>query len=145
MIEARLDLWSVTDGGRCITTNGAVRKDGAAVMGRGCAAEAVQHCPGIEYELGLHLKLHGNHVHLINYYEELALVSFPVKHHWREVASIDLIQRSCRELTELVDETWGYSKFYLPRPGCGNGQLDWQWVKPKIENLLDDRFVVIDR
>ena len=31
----------------------------------------------------------------------------------------------------------------LPRPGCGNGRLDWFLVERTIAPWLDDRFVVV--
>ncbi len=36
-------------------------------------------------------------------------------------------------------------KVYLVRPGCGNGQLKWEDVKPLIAPILDDRFIVVER
>ena len=36
-------------------------------------------------------------------------------------------------------------KVYMARPGCGNGQLKWEDVKPLIAPILDDRFIVVER
>lgn len=70
------------------------------------------------------------------------IVFFPVKHHWREQADIELIKRSCVELMELT-ERQGWETVVLPRPGSGNGRLQWEYVKANIESLLDDRIHVI--
>ena len=44
----------------CITTNGFVKKDGCAVMGRGCAQEAKNRYPNINKLLGIHINTKGN-------------------------------------------------------------------------------------
>jgi hypothetical protein len=147
MLEANGDLWVLPADARCITTNGYVKADGAAVMGRGCALEARERFPGVDMLLGHRITKAGNHVHIlpVDTRARWELVSFPVKHHWREKADLDLIARSCAELTELI-EGEGWERVLLPRPGCGNGQLSWEGeVRPLISYLLDDRVVVIDR
>lgn len=154
MIEVRGNLWTFeanTEAGggkgcrllRCITTNGATRKDGAAVMGRGCAREAKEKMPGIEYRLGELLGEYGNRVFRLGALPDGSHVaSFPVKHHWREQADLDLIERSAHQLLELAGK-FGY-RALVPRPGCGNGALAWHDVRPVLEQVLvDERFVVI--
>ena len=69
------------------------------------------------------------------------LVAFPVKRHWRDPADPSLIVKSAFQLVELTDRE-GWRNVALPRPGCGNGRLDWEVVRPLL-NLLDDRFVVV--
>lgn len=122
-----------------ITTNGFVTKDGRAVMGRGCALEAKTKFEGIDFALGRLIKDHGNRCHILGDY---GLVSFPVKHHWKEQADLDLIIRSAHELVQLAD-AHGWQFVVMPRPGCGNGKLKWADVKPAIAGILDDRFRVI--
>ena len=46
MIEIHGNLWQLPATWRGITTNGFVRKNGTAVMGRGCAREAATRFPG---------------------------------------------------------------------------------------------------
>ena len=38
-----------------------------------------------------------------------------------------------------------FSSVLLPKPGCANGGLNWEQVKPLLEQYLDDRFTIIDR
>ena len=152
MIEVNGDLWEFDADYRCITTNGYIKRDGTAVMGRGCAREATERYPGINEVLGDLMGEHGNHVHELAWFDANEVkaqdvISFPVKHHWREKADLDLIERSAKELLELIDY---YDQAYeqrttvvVPRPGCGNGQLDWSEVKPRLEPYFDDRFYVI--
>jgi len=122
----------------CITTNGFIKKDGSCVMGRGCARQAKELYSGIEYELGRLIRENGNHVQVI----QDGIVAFPVKHNWWEEADLELIEQSCEELVDLAD-THGWDRVTLPRPGCGNGKLDWDVVKLIVSEYLDDRFYVI--
>lgn len=150
MIEARGNLWTFEPDHaqgrllRCITTNGDTRRDGAAIMGRGCAAEAKEKIPGIEYRLGKLLQEYGNRVmRLCSLDDGSHLASFPVKSHWCERADLELIERSAHQLVELAQK-FGYTPV-LPRAGCGNGGRSWpREAKPLLEGiLLDERFVVI--
>ena len=146
MIEQKGNLWEIDADAICITTNGYITKAGRAVMGRGCALEAKERFPGIDVYLGEQLFTFGNHVISIGYAEELNtnfdLYSFPVKHHWKKPADLKLIIRSCNELMGII-EYKGYSKVLLPRPGCGNGRLNWEYVKRNIESRLDNRVVIV--
>lgn len=144
MLEAVGNLWDVEADLRCITTNGATRKsDGAAVMGRGCAREAKTKFPGIDFRLGELLRKHGNRVmRLMKLPDGSHLASFPVKHNWREQADPDLIRRSAEQLVALADK-FGYERVVLPRPGCGNGKLSYDQVRPILAGVLDERFAVI--
>ena len=68
----------------CITTNGFVKKNGEAVMGRGCAAQAKKMLVGVDKALGSAIKRAGNRVqHLCSYGDltagKIQLYSFPVK------------------------------------------------------------------
>lgn len=125
-----------------VTTNGFVAKGGRAVMGRGCARGARELIPGIEYRLGGLLREHGNRPMRLCRLRGADLASFPVKHHWREAADPDLIRRSACQLVALV-ERFSYSSVVIPRPGCGNGSLSWDDVRPLLAGVLDDRFTVV--
>lgn len=132
------NLWEVEADLRVITTNGTTRKDGAAVMGRGCAREARDMFPGIDKHFGELLLKHGNRPMRLR--KDLA--TLPVKHHWKERADLELIEKSIPLLVELVDR-FGYQKVVVPRPGCGNGGLRWSEVRRVVLPLLDERFSVI--
>ncbi|MGF1472959.1 MAG: ADP-ribose-binding protein [Rubrobacteraceae bacterium] len=143
MQEARGNLWDEPCDLRVITTNGATRKDGAAIMGRGCALEAKQRFPGIDLKLGRLIQQHGNRVmRLAKLTDGSVLASYPVKHHWKEEADPALIERSAHQLVALAN-TFGQTNVLLPRPGCGSGRLSWGEVKPLLESILDERFTVI--
>ena len=169
------DLWQLADEVKpdavAITTNGFVRKDGRAVLGRGCALEAATRYPWFPAALGLDLKLHGLRVTPFTGYHHnmpYILTAFPVKPRqviasefnivrhqrfhfppgkvapgWAAVADLDLIKQSATQLMMLIgDHNWRL--VLLPRPGVGNGGRSWEdEVKPLIEPILDDRVVVV--
>lgn len=145
-----VNLWEVPADLHVITTNGTVKMNGACVMGRGCAREAKYMYPSLDLKLGRMVKDSGNIVHFLNFTPARPnvdyphrLASFPVKHNWWEQADTYLIERSAKQLVELVNTTPGIMSVVMPRPGCGNGQLNWQDVRPLIEPILDDRFTVV--
>jgi hypothetical protein len=144
MIEVQQDLWTIDADWICITTNGTVKRDGAAVMGRGCALEAKQRFPGIDDLLGQYIQENGNIVQYIaRFGNDQLLMAFPVKHHWRENADVKLIERSCSQLVQLYERSYK-PRIALPRPGCGNGHLSWDIVKPICEYYFTtDDFIVV--
>ena len=129
----------VNEGWVCITTNGDTNSKEAAVMGRGIAKEAAIRFPRLPFDLGDKLQRLGNHVHSFSL---LQLITFPVKHHWQEQADPELISRSVVELVYVVT-ILKIKSVYLPRPGCGNGRLKWEDVRPLLLEL-DDRFTVVE-
>lgn len=150
------DIWYLAEeyDAVVITTNGYVRKDGKAVMGRGIAKEATEKYPNIDRWLGYNLKKYGNRVFLLpRPWEQngtLPLFTFPVKPEygpngemgWKAKADIELIAKSAHELVGMING-YHFHNIILPRPGCGNGGLKWEDVKPVIEPILDDRFTVV--
>jgi hypothetical protein len=138
MKELAADLWEVDAALRVITTNGTVKTNGKAVMGRGCAAEARKRYIGIATKLGRWIREYGN----VPYFIYQGLATLPVKHQWWEKADPDLIVKSVRILAQEA-RMYGYTSVVMPRPGCGNGGLAWEDVKPLIEPYLDNRFTVV--
>jgi len=168
MKEIRGNMWDLTPqyDAVCITTNGYVKYDGSAVMGRGCARQAWKMFPGIEYRLGRVIQTSGLVVEAIN--EDPLILSFPVKpasrvisdlrqvvrhkrqlYHigatvpgWACVADLEIIANSAFDLA-LYANTYELKKVLLPRPGCGAGELLWADVRPVLEKWLDDRFTCV--
>lgn len=137
------DLWDVSADAIVITTNGVVRADGAAVMGRGCAKEAADRFPALPYKLGKRLEEYGNIPFLFEEYDR-PVITLPVKHHWRGPALMELIGRTLPCMVSLVGQA-GYLIVAMPRPGCGNGRLPWEFVKPSMDYYLSEtvtRFIV---
>jgi hypothetical protein len=166
MIEAKLDLWAEPADAKCITTNGFVKNNGNLVMGAGVAGQAQSRYPqlpkiwGESYSLrkGYHRVgartqdeppklLVGPHAQELRVQDDLThdftFVSFPVKYNWYEKADLNIIKNSAYDLAQAIED-YGWEKVLLPRPGCGNGQLDWEEVMPIIAPFFPhDRVWVI--
>lgn len=144
MISSTGNLWDIPADTYIITTNGVIKKNGAAVMGRGCALQAKDMFKGIDYDLGYCIDIVGNIPTYIGEYKlkerVYEIISFPVKHHWRDKADLSLIERSAKMLPKIIHPG---ATVVMPRPGCGNGGLNWEDVAPVIEPYLDDRFLVV--
>lgn len=156
MIEVTGDLWEHPAQVHAITTNGTIKKDGSAVMGAGCAREARERFSGIDATLGGLLATHGNRCFRIVWERRTApqgtfklkpqiILTFPVKHQWNQKADRQLIADSCMQAHHMANR-FGWESIVLPRPGCGNGGLDYEKdVKDIVRMLLDDRFRVITK
>jgi len=144
-----LDIWDYKeeiDRGSmmlCITTNGDINKSGYAVMGRGVALQAKTKYPGLASNLGTKIKTWGNAPFGGVISRVPLLFSFPVKYHWRDGADLSLIKWSTQVLGTYIRTGMGRNRtVLLPRPGCGNGGLDWEDVEPIISRLPDNVWVV---
>jgi hypothetical protein len=146
MIHVNGNMWRDTGDAFVVTTNGIVKRNGAAVMGAGVALYARETFPGIDMRLGQLLKQHGNRVFNMGTYESPVgkpqrVVTFPTKKDWKDPSDPNLILKSCAELIEMTDE-FGWSRVILPPVGTGNGGLNTEYVREMLEPILDNRFVV---
>lgn len=155
----------------CIFTNGITNKNGQAMAGAGQAGAAASRWWNFRDNLGNHIVLQGNTpgiVGSVSWFKtgdgstkestmlipswvtekgKPYIVSFPTKDHFKDLAIPSLIERSARKLIELADKMQ-WKKVIMGRPGCGTftGRLGWETeVKPLIEKLLDDRFLIITK
>lgn len=136
MIIVKGNLWNFKADWKIITVNGSIRKDGCAVLGRGCALEATHKYPQLQRLLGARIRTYGNRVHCFLPYK---LLTFPVKHEWWEQADIDLIALSTHQLSRWI---FPDSSYVMPRAGCGNGRLQWAVVHPILSRLPDNVSVI---
>jgi O-acetyl-ADP-ribose deacetylase (regulator of RNase III) len=60
------------------------------------------------------------------------IINFPTKRHWKGKARMADIESGLRALIDAVQE-YNISSIAVPPLGCGNGGLDWNEVRPKIE------------
>jgi len=144
MKEVYGNLWDSKADAIIITTNGTIRKDGACVMGRGVALQAAQRDKHLSYVLGALIKSSGNRPFFLEANTDIGyiIITLPVKDHWCQQADIDLIEEGVRYISSIVNNSPVIETIAMPRPGCGNGRLKWEDVKPIIEPYLNDRFTV---
>lgn len=137
----------------CIPTNGIVRSDGKAVMGRGVALAAQQRWPNIPAILANKLAMYGNVPNLLGSFTPFGafdvygtigveIWSFPTKDHWKAQSDLSMIEQSAHHMIRHANER-ELRIIVLPRPGCGNGQLRWPDVRAVISLILDKRFIVV--
>lgn len=122
-----------------VPTNGYVNARGACVMGRGVALDAAKKYPVLPYDLGTCIKYSGNKVYRLSGY---GIITFPVKHTWKEMADLALIESSAQQLAEMRLPQKKYAVF-MPRVGCGNGNRRWEEVKPILDTWLTGEYTIV--
>jgi O-acetyl-ADP-ribose deacetylase (regulator of RNase III) len=65
------------------------------------------------------------------------IINFPTKKHWRGKSKIKDIESGLRALIEVVKSKSIHS-IAVPPLGCGNGGLDWNQVRPRIEQAFSE-------
>lgn len=65
------------------------------------------------------------------------IINFPTKQHWRARTRMEWIESGLEDLKQVIIEK-GIRSIALPPLGCGNGGLDWNKVRPRIEAVLGD-------
>ena len=73
------------------------------------------------------------------------VIGFPTKRHWRGRSRLDWVREGLTALRDVIGEK-RIRSITIPALGCGNGGLDWEDVRPLIEDALgelDDVDVVV--
>ncbi len=141
------DIWKLWDNDSVIVipTNGVIKENSSLVMGKGLALQAKNRIHCIEYMVGSEVKRNGNNVY---YFAVAGIITFPVKHNWKDKADLKLIERSAKQLQELIDFysklPRGFANVVMPKVGCGAGGLSWGDVEPILDKYLSYRAIVID-
>jgi len=63
------------------------------------------------------------------------VINFPTKRHWRSPSCLEDIEAGLRSLVEEI-EARKIRSIAIPPLGCGLGGLDWDAVRPRIEQAL---------
>lgn len=130
-----------------IPTNIGWKRTGENVMGRGLALQAERKYPQLPLWYGQQCEKRRTETPVLGY-EHAPLILFPVKPlnedqpslSWKSKASLDLIERSARQLSELCPD-WDIAVSLV---GCGNGGLEMADVRPILDrHLSGKRFVLV--
>ncbi len=65
------------------------------------------------------------------------IINFPTKQHWRSPTKMDWVREGLVALRDTIEEKQ-ISSIAIPPLGCGNGGLNWQAVRPLIEEILSE-------
>jgi len=112
----------------------------AGSMGRGLARQARDKFIGLEREYKRWCKQeHRGCIFIHHDWPQLILL--PVKYHWSEIASLELIDQNLAILANL--SLFKDKPIALPRLGCGFGERQWHEVKPIIEKHWQENWILV--
>ena len=150
MIESNEDLFSMIQNPMhriCITTNGSFKRNGDAVMGKGCAFQASKMFPNLAARYGEMLRNEGlintciGLVNPLNRERMIKLYMLPVKRQWWEHANARMVMDAIAYLN-VKASGWPEITYHAPRIGCGAGQLNWEDdIRPLMMGLPDNVWV----
>jgi len=63
------------------------------------------------------------------------VLNFPTKVHWRNPSKLEWIEAGLEKFVAAY-EAQGITEVSFPKLGCGNGNLDWEEVRPVMEQYL---------
>lgn len=132
-----------------VPTNIGWKKNGSNVMGAGLAKEAASRFRGLARWYGKVCQDCGFFTPVVKQ-EEWRVILFPVKPlneldphlSWKSPATVELIERSAKELAIL--DLGPDAEVAVPLVGCGNGRLREKDVVPILEkHLSSSRFLLV--
>lgn len=136
MVEVNGNIWTrycQPDEFIVITTNNILTHKGL-VMGAGIALAAKDRCPWLPEYWAAKIGQHGIDYHILAAPNNL--IALQTKKHYKDHSPISLIEASLEALAAKMTEDFPSFTINMPRPGCGNGGLDWDTqVKPICERI----------
>ncbi len=107
------------------------------VMGKGLALSFKQRYPQMFEKYKLACEKHQLTIgKLMLFYEpDHWLLMFPTKENWRNPSKLEYIEKGLMKFTQTYAEK-NITSIAFPRLGCGNGELNWEDVKPIMEKHL---------
>lgn len=116
------------------------------IMGKGLALEFKMRYPdNFKYFEGIckmypegHININNLIVFKTNYIiNPKYIINFPTKYHWKNKSKLCDIKDNLNKLREIIYNNQ-ITSIAIPALGCGCGELHWNDVKIKIENILGD-------
>ena len=65
------------------------------------------------------------------------ILNFPTKEHWRNPSKMEYIEKGLMAFQRRYAD-YNITSIAFPKLGCGNGELDWEQVKPLMEKYLKE-------
>jgi len=125
----------------CVTTNTFFDvSSGLAHMGGGTAGLFRRLFNGIDFNLGMFLAKGNKGVCKI--WDNPTVVAFPTIDDITWLSTLELVIQSTKQLIQFVKEN-PFERIYLPRPGGAIGMLPYETTRPVLQELLDDRFIIV--
>lgn len=107
------------------------------VMGKGIALSFKQRYPAMFEKYRTACEKHQLTIgKLMLFYEsDHWLLLFPTKENWRNPSKLEYLEKGLMKFVDTYADK-GISSIAFPRLGCGNGELDWNVVRPLMEKHL---------
>ena len=107
------------------------------VMGKGIASAFKSRYPAMFKQYRKLCQEHKFHVGQLWLWKapDQWVLNFPTKKHWRNPSKLSYIEAGLRKLVDQY-ELRGIREIAFPRLGCGHGGLDWNDVRPMMEEFL---------
>lgn len=128
------------------TANSVLNKQGALVMGAGCAKSVRDTYKGIDILFGTNLGISRREFNItfVKWQDNLWIGAFQTKIDWRDPSPLYLVQDSIDKLKRISEERPSWI-FHLPCPAISHGGLNKDEVLPLLESLPDNVVVYLDK
>lgn len=109
------------------------------VMGKGIALSFKKRYPEMFEEYRTQCEKHKLVVGklMLWYAPDHWILNFPTKEHWRNPSKLEYIEKGLALFCEKCAD-YNITSIAFPRLGCGNGDLDWNDVRPLMEQYLQN-------
>ncbi|NMA34658.1 MAG: macro domain-containing protein [Clostridiaceae bacterium] len=107
------------------------------VMGKGLALEFKQRYPEMfaQYRTACEKKQLTIGKLMLWYAPDYWILLFPTKENWRKPSKLEYIEKGLIKFVQTYADK-SITSIAFPKLGCGNGELNWDDVRPLMENYL---------